>query len=213
VNGPRHRSGGPRTGAVGRSERTDLHTSRQVARVSATSSRGAGGGIRISYPALHHQKRSERHSCDMGQPGSGPGMKPAVHRLPGTVSHRVKQPTALQVHQAGHLPRGRLRGRGEKARPVQPERGNPCRRAGSSTSGLPWSRTARMMLAQPTPRSRAKAATGGRPYRPAGRPPPEPTRSAPPEGEPRPPARSRFPYRRLAATGTTGHSRTTPSWP
>jgi hypothetical protein len=41
-------------------------------------------------------------------------MKPAVHRLPGTVSHRVKQSTALQVQQAGHLPRGRLRGRGEK---------------------------------------------------------------------------------------------------
>jgi hypothetical protein len=35
----------------------------------------------------------------------------------------------------------------------------PSSRVGSSTSGRPWSRTAPMMAAQPTPRSRATAAT------------------------------------------------------
>jgi hypothetical protein len=122
-------------------------------------------------------------------------MKPAVHRLPGTVSHRVKQSIALQVQQTYRVDVCGVAVR-SRARPARARQ--PCRRAGSSTSGLPWSRTARMLVAQPTPRSRATAATGGRPYRPAGRPPPEPARSAPPEDEPRPPARSRFPYRRQA---------------
>jgi hypothetical protein len=40
-----------------------------------------------------------------------------------------------------------------------PSAATPCRRAGSSTSGVPWSATARITVAQPTPRSRATAAT------------------------------------------------------
>jgi hypothetical protein len=40
-----------------------------------------------------------------------------------------------------------------------PSLATASRRVGSSTSGQPWSATARMMVAQPTPRSRAIAAT------------------------------------------------------
>jgi hypothetical protein len=41
----------------------------------------------------------------------------------------------------------------------RPSAATPSSRVGSSTSGVPWSATARMMVAQPTPRSRATAAT------------------------------------------------------
>jgi hypothetical protein len=40
-----------------------------------------------------------------------------------------------------------------------PSAATPSSRVGSSSSGRPWSATARMMVAQPTPRSRATAAT------------------------------------------------------
>jgi hypothetical protein len=124
-------------------------------------------------------------------------MKPAVHRLPGTVSHRVKQPTALQVHQAGHLPRGRLRGRGEKP--------------GSSSPSAATLQAGRVVHQRPAVVAHAPHAgrpadaevAGDRRHGWASLPTrraasPEPARSAPPEDEPRPPARSRFPYRRQA---------------
>jgi hypothetical protein len=65
----------------------------------------------------------------------------------------------LQVDQAGDPPGGGQAGRLEEARSSSPSAATSSSRVGSSTSGRPWSVTARMTVAQPTPRSRATAAT------------------------------------------------------
>jgi hypothetical protein len=68
--------------------------------------------------------RVQRDRGDAGQPPSGPGAEPAVHRGPGAVGHQVQQPAALQVHQAGYVPGGRQASGLEEAGLVQPERGD-----------------------------------------------------------------------------------------
>jgi hypothetical protein len=87
----------------------------------------------------------------------GPGAEPAVHRRPGAVGHHIQQPAALQLHQAGDVPSRCSRVALRKL--VSSSPATPSKRSGSSTSGRPRSVTARMMVAQPTPRSRATAAT------------------------------------------------------
>jgi len=78
----------------------------------------------------------------------------------------------------------RMRYSGSRLRPRWP-RVAYCtrRRTWSTTSGRPWSATARMMVAQPTPKSRATAATAWASCQPADRPRPGPARSAPPRAD------------------------------
>jgi hypothetical protein len=64
----------------------------------------------------------EGDRADLGQPGSGPSTKPAVHRGPGPVGHHIQQPTTLQIHQASDVP-GRCSAGGlEEAGLIQPKR-------------------------------------------------------------------------------------------
>jgi hypothetical protein len=101
----------------------------------------------------------QRHHANLGQPSSRPSTKPAVHRGPGPVGHHIQQPTTLQIHQTGDPPGRRQARRLEEAGLIQPSAVTSSSRAGSSTSGRPCSATARITVCQPTPRSRATAAT------------------------------------------------------
>jgi hypothetical protein len=78
---------------------------------------------------------------------------------PGAVGHQVQQPAVLQVDQTGYPSGGRCRSCPKKARLVQAEGRHPLQ-----TSSVVHERgavvlTARITVAQPTPRSRATAAT------------------------------------------------------
>jgi hypothetical protein len=65
----------------------------------------------------------------------------------------------LQVDQDGDPPGGARRVALRKLVSSSPSAATSSSRVGSSTSGRPWSATARMTVAQPTPKSRATAAT------------------------------------------------------
>jgi hypothetical protein len=56
-----------------------------------------------------------------------------------------------QVHYAGHELGVMAAGRGQKRDLIDAEGGDPDSRAGSATSGRPWSRTACITVCQPTP--------------------------------------------------------------
>ena len=87
------------------------------------------------------------------------GPEASRHGGPGAVGHQLQQPAALQVDQTGD-PSGRRRRVARRTLvSSKPRAAITSRRAASSTSGVPWSATARMTVAQPTPRSRATAAT------------------------------------------------------
>jgi hypothetical protein len=94
---------------------------------------------RLASPASEHQ------ASGPPRPWSGRPPPPAADHPPG--------------RPACHPPSGRDPGGLEEAGLVQAKPGHTVQARGSSTSGVPWSTTARMMVAQPTPRSRATAAT------------------------------------------------------
>ena len=140
----------------------------------------------------------------------GPSVQPAADGGPGAVGHHLQQTTPLQVDQAGHTAGGRPAGGLEEAGLVQPEPARPRPGApGSSTSWVPCSATARMVVAQPTPGRGRPPPPRGRPCRPAGTPRRGPVRSAPPEAGWRPPARSRSGPRRPAPDSARGACATT----
>jgi len=159
----------------------------------------------------------QRHRSDRGQPLRRPGAsQPSTAALVRSATRSSSRPRCRSTRPVTHLV-GATRVALRKLVSSRPSAATPARRWGSSTSGPPWSRTARITVCQPTPRSRATAATGGRPCRPAGTLRPGLARSAPPEDGSRPPARSRYPRRRWArrnadALAPQQHHRPPTSW-
>jgi hypothetical protein len=79
----------------------------------------------------------------LAQTGSGPS------------TDHVEQPSGGHVDHPGDELGVVLAIRGQERRLIHPERGNSLNAAGSSTSGLPYSRTAAMIVAHETPNSTA----------------------------------------------------------
>ena len=126
------------------------------------------------------------------------GPEASRHGGPGAVGHQLQQPAALQVDQTGD-PSGRRRRVARRTLvSSKPRAAITSRRAASSTSGVPWSATARMTVAQPTRGHARPRPRRGRPCRPADRPRRGLVGSAPPWDGSGPPARSRCAPRRLA---------------
>ena len=115
---------------------------------------------RAARPARWHTRAGDpARPCRPGPASRAAGPEASRQGGPGAVGHQVQQPAALQVDQTGDPSGRRRRGCPKNARLVQAEGRHPPRRAAPSPSGVPWSATARITVAQPTPRSRATAAT------------------------------------------------------
>jgi hypothetical protein len=73
---------------------------------------------------LAYPRQGQRDRADLGQPVSGSGAKPVVHRGPGAVGHHLQQPATLQVHQASDVPGWRHAGRLEEGGLIQAKGGH-----------------------------------------------------------------------------------------
>jgi PQQ-like domain len=87
------------------------------------------------------------------------GAQPGGHGLGGAVSDDVQQPATFDVDQPSDIPGGRGRGGPKKTGLIQAQGGHAVKAGRVITSCWPCSATARITVAQPTPRSRATAAT------------------------------------------------------